>query len=172
MTLQDFFVAGPYDDGDAVTGHYYEMASADPTRPQVWGYTDKISYSAGETLILHAMSSVPTARVEILRDGVQPEKLVDTSVAMSFEATPEDCSVTGCGWPERYRMTLPADWISGVYVVRLTVAGHQSEHIFVLRATKPQGVLMILATGTWCAYNDWGGSNHYQGITGPHRAEF
>ena len=47
MTLQDFFVAGPYDDGDAVTGHYYEMASADPTRPQVWGYTDKISYSAG-----------------------------------------------------------------------------------------------------------------------------
>ena len=25
----------------------------------------------------------------------------------------------------------------------------------------------MAATGTWTAYNDWGGSNHYEGITGP-----
>ena len=31
---------------------------------------------------------------------------------------------------------------------------------------------MILTTGTWCAYNDWGGSNHYQGLTGPQGADF
>ena len=172
MTLKDFFVAGPYDDGDAVTGHYYEIASADPAHPQVWGYTDQISYAPGQTLVLHAMSSAPTARVEILRDGLVPQRLVDTQVAMRFEPTPQDCSVTGCGWPERFRMTLPHDWASGVYVVRLTVAGHQSDHLFVLKAAKPDGILFILATGTWCAYNDWGGSNHYQGITGPHRAEF
>lgn len=54
----------------------------------------------------------------------------------------------------------------------MAVPGHQSEHMFVLRATLPQGVLMILATGTWAACNDWGGSNHYQGITGPPHAEF
>ena len=172
MSLKDFFVAGPYDDGDAVTGHYYEVASADPSRAQVWGYTDRLSYAPGEVLALHAMSSAHEARVEILRDGLVPEKLVDTRIALTFESTPEDCSVKGCGWPERYRLAIPQGWRSGVYVVRLTVPGHQSEHMFVLKAAKPEGILMVLATGTWCAYNDWGGSNHYQGITGPHRAEF
>ncbi|MGV8986141.1 MAG: N,N-dimethylformamidase beta subunit family domain-containing protein [Cypionkella sp.] len=172
MTLRGFFVPGPYDDGSAVTGHYFEVASPDPTRPQVWGYTDRLSYAPGDTLALHAMSSAPKARLEVLRDGLVPETLIDTEIALTFEETPEGCSVTGCGWPERHRLTLPADWRSGVYVVRLTVPGHQSEHMFILRAAKTKGVLMILATGTWCAYNDWGGSNHYQGITGPHCAEF
>ena len=32
MSLQGFFSPGPYDDGDPVTGHYYEMAAADPDR--------------------------------------------------------------------------------------------------------------------------------------------
>lgn len=171
LTLKDFFVAGPHDDGDPVTGHYYEAASPDPARPQVWAYTDRLSYAPGDELVLHAMSSAARARLEILRDGVVQECLLDTEIATSFVPTPEDCSVKGCGWPERFRLTLP-DWRSGVYVVRLTVPGHQSEHMFVLKSARPQGVLMILATGTWCAYNDWGGSNHYQGITGPHKAEF
>lgn len=172
MTLKDFFVAGPYDDGHPVTGHYYEVASSDATRPQVWGYTGRLSYAPGEVLILHAMSSARTAQVQIIRDGLVPETLIDTEIELTFEPTPEDCSEKGCGWPERYRLTIPQDWQSGVYILRLTVPGHQSEHMFVLRPAAPHGILMILATGTWAAYNDWGGSNHYQGITGPHRAEF
>ena len=172
MTLKDFFVAGPYDDGDAVTGHYYEVASADPARAQVWGYADRLSYAPGDVLILHAMSSAAVARMEVVRDGLVPETLVIAEIALTFEPTPEECSVEGCDWPERYRLTIPEGWRSGVYILRLTVPGHQSEHMFVLRPAAPKGILMILATGTWCAYNDWGGSNQYQGITGPHRAEF
>ena len=30
----------------------------------------------------------------------------------------------------------------------------------------------VVTTGTWCAYNDWGGSNHYQGLTGPEGRDF
>jgi len=37
MTPGNFFITGPGDDGSPVTGHFYEMASADPARPQVWG---------------------------------------------------------------------------------------------------------------------------------------
>ena len=33
-------------------------------------------------------------------------------------------------------------------------------------------ILQIAATGTWTAYNTWGGSNHYQGITGPKRNQY
>ena len=43
MSLQGFFIAAPHDDGDPVTGHYYEMASANPRRAQVWIYADALS---------------------------------------------------------------------------------------------------------------------------------
>jgi hypothetical protein len=37
---------------------------------------------------------------------------------------------------------------------------------------RPRRVLQIAATGSWTAYNTWGGSNHYQGITGPKRNQY
>lgn len=173
MSLQGFFVAGPYDDGDPVTGHYYEMASPDPARAQVWGYTDALSYAPGDRLALHAMSSAGTARLTIARDGLAPKVVLDTDIALSFEPTPPDCSVTGCGWPERFALTIPKDWQSGLYTLTLTVPGHQSQHMFALRPARPRArICMVLATGTWCAYNDWGGSNHYQGLAGPRQADF
>jgi len=171
--MKGFFVTAPHDDGDPVTGHYYEVASADPARPQVWGYTGALSYAPGDRLAIHAMSSATTARLTIARDGLQPQTVLETTVALTFEPTPADCSVTGCGWPERFALTIPDDWKSGVYVVTLAVPGHESRHMFVLRAARPAaGICMVLATGTWCAYNDWGGSNHYQGLTGPQGADF
>jgi len=168
MSLKDFFTAGPFDDGDPVTGHYFEMASADPTRPQVWAYTDALSYRPGDVLRLHAMSSCTEADLTIARDGLVPQTLFTAKIATRFAETPTDCSVSGCGWPEVLRFVIPQDWQSGVYTVTLTVPGHRAQHMFVLRAAKPGARLaMVLATGTWCAYNDWGGSNHYQGLTGP-----
>ena len=35
--------------------------------------------------------------------------------------------------------------------------------------TEPAPILQVAATSTWIAYNEWGGSNHYEGITGPGR---
>lgn len=173
MTLQDFFVAGPFDDGDPVTGHYYEIASSDLTRPQVWAYTGALSYLPGDVLTLHAMSSAPSAHVTITRDGLAPEVVLERTIATRFAETPAACSVTGCAWPEAMQITIPTDWRSGVYTVTLTIPGHRSQHMFVLRAAQPSAkIALVLATGTWCAYNDWGGSNHYQGLTGPSGGDF
>ena len=170
-TLKGFFRAGPQDDGDPVTGHYYETASSDPARPQVWGYTDRISYAPGDTLTLHAICTAPTARLTIARDCLTPQIVLDRVIPTTFAATPDQASVTGCDWPVACRLQLP-DWPSGVYTITLTTPGHQSQHLFVLRAARPAArILMILTTGTWCAYNDWGGSNHYQGLTGPQRTQ-
>ncbi|THD84719.1 hypothetical protein E7811_03020 [Aliigemmobacter aestuarii] len=175
MTLQGFFVAAPHDTGDPVMGHYYEMASADPSRPQVWGYTDALSLAPGEVLRLHAMSNAPRIAVTILRDGLTPRPVWQGDIPGGFAETPAQCSVTGCGWPVRLELPVPQDWASGLYRIRMEVPGHASEHMFALRpgAGAPRGdILMILATGTWCAYNDWGGSNHYQGLTGPSGRDF
>jgi len=169
--MKDFFTAGPYDDGDPVTGHYYEVASPDPTHPQVWGYTDRLSYCPGDTLTLHAICTATSAQLTITRDGLTPQTVLQTTLTTTFAPTPDQCSVTGCDWPVAWRLTLP-DWRSGLYRVTLTTPGHQSEHMFALRAKTPTArIAMILCTGTWAAYNDWGGSNHYQGITGSRRTE-
>jgi hypothetical protein len=171
--MQGFFVPGPYDDGNPVTGHYYEMASADPSRPQVWGYSDRLSYRPGDTLRLHAMSGADSARLTVSCDGLAPRVVLDTTISTSFAPTPVDCSVRGCDWLMAYEAAIPADWPSGVYAFTLTVPGHQSQGMFVLKPAKPTAKLaIVLATGTWCAYNDWGGSNHYQGLCGPTGGDF
>ena len=173
MTLKNFFAAAPSDDGDPVTGHYFETSSPDPLRPQVWGYTDALSYAPGDVLTLHATSTARSASLTIVRDGATPQTMLMTEIATSFADTPPDASVIGCNWPACLALTIPADWPSGVYVVILTVPGHQSLHMFVVRALSPKAkIVMLLCTGTWCAYNDWGGSNHYQGLTGPDGADF
>ncbi|MGL4238845.1 N,N-dimethylformamidase beta subunit family domain-containing protein [Tabrizicola sp.] len=171
--MQGFFVTGPYDDGDPVTGHHYEMASDDPNRPQVWGYTGALSYKPGDTLRLHAMSSAAKAQITIARDGLTPKIVFETKAKTRFAPTPSDCSVKGCGWPVALETRIPDDWPTGVYTVTLTVPGHQSQALFVLRPAKPLAKLaFVLATGTWAAYNDWGGSNHYQGLCGPTGGDF
>jgi hypothetical protein len=149
------------------------MASNDPCRDQVWAYADALSYRPGQTLTLHAMSSAATARLQIERDGINPQSVLDRQIATQFAKTPADCSVRGCGWPVAFQMIIPDDWQSGVCVLTLTVPGHQSQTMFALRAEQPvTRIAMILETGTWCAYNDWGGSNHYQGLTGDTGGEF
>jgi hypothetical protein len=171
--MQGFFVPGPSDDGDPVTGHYYEVASPDPARPQVWGYTAALSYRPGDTLRFHAMSSAKEARLTIARDGASPRVVLDTRIATRFAPIPADCSVRGCGWPLGFETAIPQDWPTGVYCVTLSVEGHESQALFVLKPSEPNAKLaFVLTTGTWCAYNDWGGSNHYQGLTGPSGTDF
>jgi len=171
--MQDFFTTGPQDDGDPVSGHYYETASDDPARPQVWGYADFISYRAGEVMRLHGMGTGGPARLVIARDGLAPQTVIDTEIPVAFAPTPADCSVSGCGWPVVFEMPVPATWQSGVYTITLSVAGHRSQSLFVLRPPQPAArIAYLLATGTWAAYNDWGGSNHYQGLCGPTGGEF
>ncbi|MFZ1468155.1 MAG: N,N-dimethylformamidase beta subunit family domain-containing protein [Paracoccaceae bacterium] len=171
--LHEFFIAAPQDTGNAVSGHYYQMASANPARPQVWGYSDRISYAPGDTLHLHAMSSTDTITLRIERDGLNPQTVLETTIPGGFSETPADCSQTGCGWPERHALTIPQDWKSGVYRITFSIPGHESQHMVVLRSAQPAArIAMVLATGTWCAYNDWGGSNHYQGLTGPNGTAF
>ncbi len=173
MSLQGFVVPGPHDDGDPVTGHYYEVASADPARAQVWAYTGALSYQPGQVLRVHGMGRGGIARLQIARDGLVPQGVVDTQIRVDFAATPADASIRGCGWPEVFSIMIPMDWQIGVYTVTMTVPGHQSRGMFVLRAARPVArIAMVLATGTWCAYNDWGGSNHYQGLYGPSGGDF
>ena len=166
---------------EAVRGHYYEYPGMDGERGEIWCYTDRFSYAPGERVMLHVSSTSPTFRLDILRDGgIETPVYERGGLAGSWQDAPDQCSVEGCGWEASFDFSIPAEWPSGAYRIMLTTDGLnggviRSEHLFIVAPKPGNGsgrILQVAATGSWIAYNTWGGSNHYQGITGPGRDQF
>jgi len=165
----------------AVFTHYYETPGMDGERGEIWAYTDRFSYQAGETATFFVSSTTPTFSISILRDGATETPVYEEhGIAARWQETPDQCAVEGCGWQATFELPLPSEWPSGAYRVTLTAEGRQgapivSHHLFVIAPASGRRsgrVLHVAATGTWTAYNTWGGSNHYEGITGPNRNQF
>lgn len=160
---------------------YYQCASNDPEIPQLWAYTGALSFAPDSIVPLHVNTTVSAFDVLVYRDGaVRQEVFRQKAVKGNFHPTPKTCSVTGCDWPVALNIEIDADWTSGAYIVELGATALDGSvlsynHIFFVRPNdedKKGRVLLVAATGTWMAYNDWGGSNHYEGITGPAGDEF
>ena len=158
----------------ALFENFYERASNDPDQLEIWCYSDRLSYAPGETLRLHVSTTAERYDLTILRDGVRPEVVHRAEgLAGRFHPAPLDCSVVGCGWPVAFELRVPSDWRSGGYLVEAVAHGKDGatftqHHLFLVRAAGAGApLLLVAATGTWTAYNDWGGSNAYEGITGP-----
>lgn len=179
-TFPDFGLT-PAQRREAVLGHYYEYPGMDGERGEIWCYTDAMAYPPGATVRLQISSSVTRCRLRIVRDGaVETPVLERSGIATRWQETPDQCSVTGCGWQTSFEFTIGADWHSGAYRIALEAEGRngvriETHHLFIVTPVpgrKPGRVLQVAATGTWTAYNTWGGSNHYQGITGPNRDQY
>lgn len=144
---------------------------------EIWAYTERFSYFPGETVPLCVSTTGDTWDLEVGRDGAQYEKrLAVEGLPGRHHATPENCSISGCGWPVEYAFKVPEDWREGAYLVTLRArrGGEMVEehHLFLLRraATRaPAKHLLVCATCTWVAYNCWGGTNAYEGFAGPEK---
>jgi uncharacterized protein YaiE (UPF0345 family) len=68
-----------------------------------------------------------------------------------------------CNWSSPYELTVPTDWVSGVYLVKLTTVTNLNKYIlFVVRDdTRPSPYLFQLPVTTYQAYNVWGGTSLY-----------
>ncbi|TIV94326.1 MAG: ThuA domain-containing protein, partial [Mesorhizobium sp.] len=166
---------------EAVRGHYYEWPGMDGSSGEIWCYSDRLSYRPGEMVTLHVNSTARQFSIAIVRDGAVETKVFEkTGLPARWQETPDQCSVEGCGWQASFQFRIGDDWPSGAYRVTLTADGRgggtiESQHLFIvapLPGRKPGRLLQVAATGTWLAYNTWGGSNHYQGITGPNRDQY
>lgn len=62
-----------------------------------------------------------------------------------------------CQWSVSAELTIPADWLSGVYVGKLTTQldGWQSYVIFIVRDDRSANLLFQCSDHTWQAYNRW-----------------
>jgi hypothetical protein len=62
-----------------------------------------------------------------------------------------------CQWEPSVELKIPADWVSGVYLGKLTAlqSGLQSYVIFIVRDDRKADVLFQCSDNTWQAYNRW-----------------
>jgi len=138
--------------------------------PWVEGYCSRQSVRAGESIDV-MVSTDPPRRflVEVFRTGYYGGKgarLVRTLGPFEGRARPTPApgpkDLHECRWPPSFRLDVPADWTSGVYLGRLTTLPDpdgepywQSYVVFVVRDDRPAGVLFQCSDNTWQAYNRW-----------------
>jgi hypothetical protein len=162
---------------DATNINFHEAPCPDGSLPEVWCYPGRASFRAGETLTLHLSSTVRRVQLRIVRDGGRPQLLHTAEVNPGWHRTPADHYARGCGWPVAYRWALPADLPSGFHHVECRIEAadgsvRQHDGGFVVRPSDDRSVragrlLLLAASCTWSAYNDWGGTSHYAGLHGP-----
>ena len=158
--------------------NYYIGPARDPDVLEIWAYTDAVSYAPGDSIALHVSTNASRYDVEIGRDGAGYTVVRRwTGLASAYHETPEDCSVSGCGWPVAFEIPVPEDWPAGGYLI--TLIAHRGDetieehHVILLRhGTERAPMVLVCATPTWVAYNCWGGSSAYDGITGPDGRQF
>jgi hypothetical protein len=155
---------------------WYDAPREDPAWPEIFVYTDAISYRPGEEVRFHASATAKSWSLRIDRDGLEPALVHDVNdLPGRFTPAPKDAYKNGCGWPVLYSWRLPDDLRSGFYRVAASCARADGSrfvqhHFFVVRptaATRSGRILLLLSTATWTAYNDWAGANHYRGVDGP-----
>ncbi|MBA3652672.1 MAG: hypothetical protein H0W70_00600 [Actinobacteria bacterium] len=143
-------------------------------RETVTGYCWPQSAEPGGRVELHLSSSGDRpVRVEIARVGlVRTVVFSDDAVAAGDHPTPNNASAEGCDWPAAMTIDIGDDWRSGYYEVTLEIdVGGKTRRDYAFFVVRPKvGApsaprLLVLATNTWHAYNDLGGTNLYTGGT-------
>lgn len=133
--------------------------------PRIEGYCSRTSLRAGETLTFHVSTNPATPfRLDIFRLGYyggeggrhmlslgpfRGETQVDPQIGAK--------RLRDCQWPACASLVIPPDWLSGVYVGKLTAEsdGWQSYVIFIVRDDRRADYLFQCSDTTWQAYNRW-----------------
>lgn len=144
--------------------------AADPTPPtKPEGYSDQLSYLPGDKAQFHISSAVPY-RIEIARLGTTRKVVMQTTPEThALQPIPADASSHGCSWKIAHLITIPEDWVTGYYTVRMIplakeLASNTGEFFFVVRPKNPgksTRILLQLSTNTYNAYTNWGGYSLY-----------
>jgi hypothetical protein len=77
---------------------------------------------------------------------------------------PAGTGIVECNWNVSYSLSIPTDWVSGYYLVKLSLSSPAAESyiVFVVRDdTRNSPVLVQSSVTTYQAYNEWGGSSLY-----------
>jgi hypothetical protein len=148
--------------------------------PWIEGYCTKQSVKAGETIGICVSTNPPRKfNLEIFRTGYyggRGARLMTTIGPLEGKTQPTPApgekNLHECQWDVTHSLTIPSDWISGVYLGRMTTIPEaenkpywQSYIIFVVTDDRPADILFQCSDNTWQAYNRW--PNNYSVYTHP-----
>lgn len=136
------------------------------------GYCSHQSIAAGKTLrVLVSTDPVRKFRLDVYRMGYYGgqggclKKTIE-SVAGKTQPVPDigpmPERLRECQWEPSVEFTIPSDWVSGVYLGKLTTIPEsesepywQSYVIFIVKDTREADFLFQCSDNTWQAYNKW-----------------
>lgn len=148
--------------------------------PWIEGYCSKQSVQAGESIdVMVSSRPARSFRMEFFRTGYYggrgARKVLEVGPLQGVsqvDPKPGKKNIHECRWESSYRLTIPTDWTSGVYLGRLTTIPTaddepywQSYVIFIVRDDRPADILFQCSDNTWQAYNRW--PNNYSVYTDP-----
>ncbi|MGB1817613.1 MAG: N,N-dimethylformamidase beta subunit family domain-containing protein, partial [Rubripirellula sp.] len=138
--------------------------------PAIEGFCTRQSVSVGETLGI-CVSTAPAKpfKLEIFRTGyyggrgARLMKTIDVTQGQQLETPAQaEKQLRECEWRPTVELEIPDDWISGVYLGRLTTESDetgfgywQSYVVFIVKDERPADVLFQCSDNTWQAYNEW-----------------
>lgn len=137
--------------------------------PAIEGFCSKQSVAAGES-IEFMVSTRPAARfkIEVFRMGYyggRGARLMTSLGPFDGEAQSDPPigpnRVRECHWKACAKLSIPREWVSGVYLGRLTTLPGanapywQSYVVFIVRDNRPADILFQCSDNTWQAYNRW-----------------
>jgi len=133
--------------------------------PWIEGYCSATSVRAGETVRFH-VSTNPAAdfTIELYRLGYYGgaggrlvQRLGPFSGRVQADPPVGEKRLRDCAWEPCAEVRIPADWLSGVYLGKLTESreGVQSYVIFIVRDDRAADFVFQCSDHTWQAYNRW-----------------
>ncbi len=143
---------------------------------QIEGYADRVSAGAGDRVRFMLSSTEPRAATwKLYRlgwyGGAGARVVLEggpVQVAMQPACPPaKDTGLIRCTWRPTFDLVIPADAVSGFYVMRATRDdGYQRFVPLVVKDARPAALLLQANVTTWQAYNAWGGNSLYADESG------
>ena len=135
------------------------------------GYASQASVNHGGSIDFFVTTTAQSFDIKIYRtgwySGAGATMKKDLGVFQGVHyAVPAPDPVTGmiaCNWPKTTTFTIPASWVSGVYLAKLTAnTGNSSFIFFVVRDDGGhEDFVAQTSVTTYQAYNVWGGTSLY-----------
>ncbi len=146
--------------------------SADLSPTTLSGFGSQISVNHGQSIDFYVTTTAPTFTIDIYRTGYYGgagARLVTSLGTFTGlqQAIPAPDPVTGmiscANWTKTTTLTIPSDWVTGVYLAKLTSStGYSSFIFFVVRDDGgDEDILFQTSVTTYEAYNTWGGTSLY-----------
>lgn len=154
--------------------------------PWIEGYCSRQSVKAGDSIdIMVSTDPMREFTLEIFRTGYYDgkgarlmKKLGPFQGVTQETPSPGEKNIHECQWNPALSLKVEADWVSGVYLGRLTTVQTdpddpywQSYVVFIVKDDRPADILFQCSDNTWQAYNRWPSNysiyTHPKGTQGP-----